>query len=196
MKAPTSCAGCTNSFCASLSESSREKIFKKKYWHVYTKKNQQLFYLENRQVLIIETGVLIPFRTDEIVKHQSIDVLGPGDLLGIVNLFKRDDRDCFSVLPLTSCTGCLIPTAAMEQLAMENPDISRAIIAEYSLRYSRLVDNLTNKTLSGSKERLAHALHLLEEKGISHASHEDLALLSGLNRVTVTRTIHQLNKQL
>ena len=125
-------------------------------------------------------------------KRQGIDILKPGDLLGIVQLFNSDYKNSISILPLSSVSGCMIPVNTVEKLILENSDISTAILAHYSQRFSRVLDHLTINSMGTSKDKLDFALGTANESDIKQLTHEELAILSGLNRVTVTRTIREI----
>lgn len=195
MKVPTSCANCTNPFCGSLGERSRKRLFDSKIWVNYSSKDDQPFFLENRQILILEKGAIIGYRSNIDVKLQSIALIQPGDLLGIVSLFASGDRESFSISPLTDSAGCMIPLRTMENLITEEQDICAATLRQYSSRYSRVVDSFVNKTLGSSEQRVEYALKQLHDIGIQYVTHENLALLSGLNRVTVTKTLGRIYRK-
>lgn len=195
MKAPTSCAGCTNSFCRSLGEASRKRLFESKIWVTYSNKDEQPFFLENRQILILETGAIIGYRSNVDVKMQSVTLVQPGDLLGIVSLFSDSNRESFSISPLIDSAGCMISLRTMEKLILEDPELCTATIRQYSNRYSRVVDSFMNKTLGSSEQRVEYALAQLKDIGIKYVTHENLALLSGLNRVTVTKALGHICKK-
>lgn len=190
MKAPPPFASCQNGFCAGLPPETREAVCRAKIWVNYARKHRQAFFLENKQVLLLESGCIVAIRADEGAREQSVDLLGPGDVLGIVNVFNgQNGRDFFQILPLTECAGCMLPIHTMEDLILAHPDLCRAFIAQFAGRFSRVVDNMMNKTLEAAPDRLAYAEALLRARGVTKYSHEDLALISGLNRITVTRLL-------
>ena len=192
MKIPPDPDNCQNCFCRSLTQKSREKICKAKIWVNYSKKHQQIFFLENKQIIILEQGVVMPLRSAVNVRQQSVDLMRAGDLLGIVNLFAEGERESFTVLPLMDSAGCMIPVTMFENFIRTDSDIAEAVIKQYSARYSRVVDNFVCKTLNSSEDRLKYAITQLKKNGVPFASHEEIALLSGLNRVTVTKKMSQI----
>ena len=194
MKVPKFCQECSNRFCKSLSDDSRDRLFDNHVWMNFQKKREQMFFLENKQILIIEYGVVGCFRSNGQNRTQCIDILGPGDLLGCVNLFRGKGREMVEIYPLTDCGGCLISVKDMEKFIIENEDICRSMVAQLSDRYSRLADNLVSRATGDSLMRLEYTLNILREKGVplEGVSHEVLAMLSGLSRVTVTRTMHTI----
>lgn len=192
--APKSCDSCTNSFCQSLSPESRAKIFKMCRWVNYPYKKEQIVFFGNGNLLILESGALMTIRSTPEGKKQGIDILKAGDLLGIVQLFNKEYEDTISVLPLSSVCGCMLPIEGIEQLIRENHDISNAIIAHLSRRFVRVIHHLSVHSFGTSKDKLDYALYkTTNDRDIKHLTHEELAILSGLNRVTVTRTIREIN---
>lgn len=192
--APKSCDSCTNSFCKSLSPESRAKIFKMRRWVNYPYKKEQIVFFGNGNMLILESGALMTIRSTSEGKKQGIDILKAGDLLGIVQLFNKDYEDTISVLPLSSVYGCMIPIDGMEQLIRENHDISNAVIAHCARRFIRVIQHLSVHSFGTSRDKLDYALYkTTNDSDIKQLTHEELAILSGLNRVTVTRTIREIN---
>lgn len=193
MNTVVSCANCTNVFCCSLSSSSRNKLRAASKRISFSPRIETPFDFEDQRIIILEQGALIGYRSDINLRLQSVDLLQPGDLLGIANLFSKNEREAFSIKVLTSSIGCCIPIHMMEQLILENTDIARAVICQYSSRYSRVVDSFINKTNASSEERVLYAMEMMKKLHVQKITHENLALLSGLNRVTVTRAFRSLH---
>lgn len=192
MKVPLSCSACTNPFCTKLTTESRASIFQAKKWVNYSCKNEQSFFLENQQVLILEQGVIMPIRVSSTSKQRGLDLLTAGDLLGIVGVFQsEDERDFFQILPLTDCAGCMVSANFMRHMVLECPDVGRAFCAQITRRFSRMVDNLCTSTLEDSETQVELARRKLEGLGVDKYSHRDLAMLTGMNRVTVTRILNK-----
>ncbi len=187
-----SCTGCTNVFCRSLSPDSRKLLLAASKRINFSAQIEKPFYFEDQQIIILEKGALIGYRSDVNLRLQSVDLLQPGDLLGIANLFSQSEREAFSIKALIDSFGCSLPIQIMEQLIVERPDIAKATICQYSSRYSRVVDSFINKTNALSEERVIYALNLLKKLNVKKITHENLALLSGMNRVTVTKALHHL----
>lgn len=190
--APKSCDCCTNSFCQSLTPESREKLFKARHWVNYKYKNEQIVFFGHGHLLILESGALMTIRGLAQGKKAGIDILKAGDLLGIIQIFNDDYEKSISILPLSSVCGCLIPINVMNRLINENHDISNAVIAHFSRRFARILCHLSVYSLGTSRDKLDYALVATNDLDIKQLTHEELATLSGLNRVTVTRTIREI----
>lgn len=84
-KFQSTCQNCTNKFCTKLSTEVRDEIFKNRIWFNLNAKEEQLFYFNNKQILIIESGSFMTIRQNNQGKQIGVDILRPGDLLGILN---------------------------------------------------------------------------------------------------------------
>lgn len=192
LQPPSSCAACGNAFCAGLSGAARAELFYAKTWFDYANKREQLFFFDNQQILIIESGCFMTVRHDESGKQQGIDILDSGDLLGIVNLFDRQPHGMISLLPFSRIRGCLLPIEQFESLCAKHPDLGRATIAHMARRFSRLIGYITNHAFGDSRQRIRYSLELSRKYlGDYYLTHEQIALLSGLNRVTVTKLMRE-----
>ena len=107
-KFQSTCQNCTNKFCTKLSTEVREEIFKNRIWFNLNAKEEQLFYFNNKQILIIESGSFMTIRQNNQGKQIGVDILRPGDLLGILNFNAESPQDHILILPLTDVSGCLV----------------------------------------------------------------------------------------
>ena len=72
-------------------------------WFNLNAKEEQLFYFNNKQILIIESGSFMTIRQNNQGKQIGVDILRPGDLLGILNFNAESPQDHILILPLTDC---------------------------------------------------------------------------------------------
>ena len=107
-KFQSTCQNCTNKFCTKLSTEVRDEIFKNRIWFNLNAKEEQLFYFNNKQILIIESGSFMTIRQNNQGKQIGVDILRPGDLLGILNFNAESPQDHILILPLTDVSGCLV----------------------------------------------------------------------------------------
>ena len=99
----------------------------------------------------------------------------------------------------------LIPNEVMQQLLVEQPDISLGITRLMGLRRKRIERRLKNLLFRSNRERLVHLiLELAEQYGRpSEAglelriklSHQDLASIIGSTRETVTVVLGELQSE-
>ena len=120
-------------------------------------------------------------------KQIGVDILRPGDLLGILNFNAESPQDHILILPLTDVSGCLVSKTIFDTLIQKHLSLNIIIIHHLSSR-------LTNLVFDTSKERIEYSLKLAHHNlGNFYLTHEQIALLSGLNRVTVSKTIKDVS---
>lgn len=193
-KFQSTCQNCTNKFCTKLSTEVREEIFKNRIWFNLNAKEEQLFYFNNKQILIIESGSFMTIRQNNQGKQIGVDILRPGDLLGILNFNAESPQDHILILPLTDVSGCLVSKTIFDTLIQKHLSLNIIIIHHLSSRFYRIINHLTNLVFDTSKERIEYLLKLAHHNlGNFYLTHEQIALLSGLNRVTVSKTIKDVS---
>ena len=106
-------------------------------------------------------------------------------MLGILNFNAESPQDHILILPLTDVSGCLVSKTIFDTLIQKHLSLNIIIIHHLSSRFYRIINHLTNLVFDTSKERI--------ELGNFYLTHEQIALLSGLNRVTVSKTIKDVS---
>lgn len=184
------CCNCKNSFCSNIPESVRKQLCSLSKSVTFKPKKEQLINLDSGRVTIVESGALMTIRMLENERYQGIDILGSGDLLGIAELFNANDGcEMIVVRPLEQTKICMVPIADVERLMSEDPVFFQHVYSMLAKRFHRALSNLATCVSGSSKERLQHFMELSHEYGQLNLTHEDLATLSGLNRVTVTNCL-------
>lgn len=182
----------SNSFFKNLSPDSRAKILKASQRIYYNNKKEQVIIFGNGRILILDSGFIMTIRSNEQGKRVGIDILRPGDLLGICQLFNYNYENTISILPLSLVHGYVISLENMSKLIEENRDISLAVISQFSQRFIRVINHLSVNTLGTSKDKLKYTLQTIKNLNIKLPTHEELAIFSGLNRVTVTNNLNEV----
>lgn len=182
---------CKNCFCSGLSPEARRLICENAHRIHYKQRNEQVMFLDSRHVLIMESGYALISRGFMTDKQQGTDILEPGSVVGIVQLFQPDYTATLNFLPLTPVSGCMVRLSLMEKLAAENAEIATALLKEFSARYGRVVSKLAIHSYGTANQRLQFSIARVRELGLEkEITHEDLACLSGLSRVTVTKLLN------
>ena len=129
-------------------------------------------------------------------KQKCAELLKPGYLVGIDSLFNRSKDQTSYLLALTDVKVCIFPVEAFQTFYQQSSEFSLAVLESLSSRLHKSVNHLMLMQNSSSEEKISMVLEYLESEGVSTAylTHEDLALLSDLNRVTVTRAIKSINQ--
>lgn len=139
--------------------------------------------------MIIEDGQLMTIKSNTDGKQQGTDILRSGDLLGIVQLFNNDSQNVISTLPLSPVKGCILSVSAFEDIIRNDNETATLLISQMATRFHRVVEHLYEGSISDSAKKLDKAISITKSSGNSTITHEELSILSGLNRVTVTKSL-------
>ena len=195
---------CECSFCLSLGEPARRHLCAMKKIVRYQK--QKLHYLSRKKVILITCGNMITIRTNSDGKYQAMAFLHEGDFLSATSLFNAiENEGDICVYALTDCEACVFSVQDFLKDSLSYPDIVLALLKNTAQRFGEVIRILKHVSLDNSESRILNLLNLLfEEKSYivcNHdgmtlpISHEELAMFVGLNRVTTTRAIDNLQKQ-
>ncbi|MBQ3387156.1 MAG: Crp/Fnr family transcriptional regulator [Eggerthellaceae bacterium] len=192
METKKSCLTCTNPFCAKVfNELYRSKICERAHKIQFKKRNTQVMFFDNGNVFIIEEGYVLIQRSISSDRPRGTQILGPGDIIGIVQLYNHDYQATLDLLPLTPVRGCMVPTGAMEGILQTDLTIANAFIELCTKRIASNSESLAINSFGTSRDRLAFYVDRIRKMGLtSEVTQEDLAILAGLNRVTVTKILN------
>ena len=186
---PARCQNCTNPFCANLPLEVLTQVCENSHPVYYHPKKEQLICFDRGHIMIIEDGQLMTIKRNTDGKQQGIDVLHSGDLLGIVQLFNNEHQNIISTLPLSPVKGCIISVNLFENIIRSSNDAATLLISHMAVRFYRAVEHLYEGSISESAKKLDKAISITKLSGNSAVTHEELSILSGLNRVTVTKAL-------
>ncbi|MGB9920488.1 MAG: Crp/Fnr family transcriptional regulator [Moorellales bacterium] len=153
------------------------------------------------QVMLLRKGSVITLMTRPDGRQKGIEYLSEGDVIGLGYLFTQlTEPDAVMVYTKTPVEVCLLPTRLIEELCQSCLDLSNRLVRDLSRRFRSLVKHIEHMSLDTSEERVSYLLACLghwETRNYRRLglTHEELALLAGLNRVTVTRVIGSLANQ-
>jgi CRP-like cAMP-binding protein len=148
-------------------------------------KQEMIFRESSEQVAIIVEGAVISLFITEDGRQKTSELLIAGDTF---------ETEINYMLALTDAKLCLCPMEVFKTFYLGYPDFTQSILTSISSRSRRSLNYLLQLQNSTSEEKVRIVLDFLQKAGIdsSTLTHEDLALLSDLNRVTVTRAIKNI----
>lgn len=86
--------------------------------------------------------------------------------------------------------GSMLPIQVFESLCEKHPSLTKATIKQMSNRCYRLIRHMSNQAFGNSLDKIEFSLELSKRHlGNFYLTHEQIAILSGLNRVTVTKAM-------
>jgi CRP/FNR family cyclic AMP-dependent transcriptional regulator len=183
---------CQNKFCKSLSEEVRQLLCKNSMRFSLQPHQEYLFEFADHQIYIIESGKLLTVRERDSGKRKGIEMLIPGELLGLSALFNEKDN-IISLLPCKKVTGCAFNIDFIQRMCSRYPELDCAIIRNFSQRFNQLIAEIEHIALDSSEGKIRWALERSNRSDSSiRLTHEELALLSGMHRTTTTKTLQKL----
>jgi len=133
-----------------------------------------------------------------------LEIFGPGTLFGAGPAFERSPRFA-TTLAITDCTLDRFDAATVESAFAARPELAVALIRLMNVVQRSLARKLMRFTSSTPEERLLELLARVSrvaqsqnprrERPQVHLTHDQLAAMTGLSRVTVTRTLKKLATQ-
>ncbi len=190
------CMNCINTFCASLPSEIREEMCRVA---VQSKHNAKEFFVKsvgpNGYLYILSLGTVIPYRLASNGNEIGVDCLHAGSILGLCD-FLNGNADQITVYAKTNIELCAISVIKFDRLRSRCPAINDSIIKMLGVRLKHSYIKL-GYTLGDSIEKMLYQLdELFEQQDVSiNFTHDELALLTGMNRVTVSRVIESLKQR-
>lgn len=156
----------------------------------------------DRSVFILKEGEVVLYHSNE-GKRYIFDVLGPGSLFG--NFFPSSPSASHFAEALPGSRYCSLPVEDFQKVVAAHPEILTRLLQKLSARLEDYEHKL-KIDMGSAMERVLGELKRYQRKKRNPFSilskdvplaltHEKLAELTGLNRVTVTRTINLLKLQ-
>lgn len=176
-------------FCNSLNEETR-RILCQAALQVEVPRSRIVLTDYRGALQIIQRGFTTYFRLGGYSGPTPHILVGTGDVLGINSLAEDMDWNV-QMEHLASTVKCIIPHDAIRTLFEEDARFVRALLRQ-SCRFSvRTARYLYAMHTQDAKGRLAYLAEFLEQFsiGMNELTQEQMALLTGLTRSTVTRTL-------
>ena len=144
-------------------------------------------------MLLINKGRIITLRQRPDGKQKGIRLLESGSILGLTQIFYNRESSTNAYVQ-SDLEGCLFSTSFIESLCLQIPDFAKAIIGKLSRSFHESINHIEHLSLDTSTEKLSFILNTIENNDRLDLTHHELALLTGMNRVTVTRAIKSIRK--
>lgn len=185
-----------NIFCKSLDKISKCRICKK-CTHLSLQPKQELtFFKSSQRYAIVKSGLLASIFLTEEGKQKSIELFTPGSFIKTNDLFTNDGEEAFILETITPVSLCVFSDILFNELYAENPNFANAVLDATTKRLKSNLKHLLHIKTGNSVERVKFILDFLQESGVDDTllTHEDIALITDLNRVTVTKALKNINR--
>ncbi|MDD8018281.1 MAG: Crp/Fnr family transcriptional regulator [Bacteroidota bacterium] len=170
-----------------------------------TVKPNQPIYLPDqptRDLFFLKNGHVKISRTTQDGNEVILDIIGPGELFGEL---WRDDEDATppneTAVALDDVIICSVRKEEFEMLLQKNPALNFQLTKRIGLRLRKFEERVTELVFKDVKKRLATFLVRYAsdfgkmKNGVitikMHLSHQEIALLIGSARQTVTTTLNE-----
>ena len=130
-------------------------------------------------------------------KEQVIRILGPGEFMGELSLF-RSSPQTDNAEALEESTMCVMDGAKLKELMLKNPSISLKVMEELSQRLQKAENLIEVISLDSVEQRLAQALLALagDKAEITlKMAKKDFASQMGMSRETLSRKLAAFQEQ-
>lgn len=130
--------------------------------------------------------------------EKTLAIQEAGSLLGETAAF--DGSPCFSTAVATGASTVYAFTAAQfRQMVRENPDLSVRMLQSLGFKVRVLAAQVSSLAFMDARSRIAYLLSQacdMENQGsdIVNITHQDMANMTGLCRVTVTKVLNDLHR--
>lgn len=196
----TSLSRCSNPFCLCLQPHIRECLCKISLTRTYpSKQNITVRIGINGNLFLIVKGAAITLKQRADGRQIGIDCVGQGNIIGLGNIF-LEEESYITFYTKTEIETCCFPTNDFIHLCSNFNELSLEVIRKLSQRFSQVVKNIEHHALDSSTEKILYRLQKLSnefmslQKHVFSFTHEELALLAGMNRVTASRVIENLKQ--
>jgi CRP/FNR family transcriptional regulator, cyclic AMP receptor protein len=146
-------------------------------------------------------------RVDEAGREVILEIVGPGEMFGELAMLDDDERPKASdmVQALDDVLICSIRRDMFETMMRSSPELTFRITKRIGLRLRRFEERVTDLVFKDVRQRvISFLLGYAEDFGkvrggiVSipmHLSHQEIALLTGAARQTVTTILNQLRTE-
>lgn len=153
----------------------------------------------NHPIYLLVEGVAHLFYVNPNGKECVIDLLQPGDLIGILTMFSNNKERTQYVRTLTPVMVIPLSVSEVKEILLHSPKLAFRVLEYVTDKFERTLDILEQVAYGKVEERLLYLLERLageERQGyrsIPHyLTHRDLAAMIGSTRETITSLINKL----
>lgn len=182
-----------NPFCSALDIDTRQELCR----HVIVTSQKPKEFTSSHgheQIEIIAEGIMLMFTLSEDGDQQSVEVVRPGDLVGTHHFARKKDYPECHMLSLTYVKKCIFPVSVIEHLFQENHAFAYTLLQNIADRHVRNSMHWVKMHAMKSDEKVVYIYRLLEGEGVdmTRITQDDLALISGVSRISVARAMKKI----
>ncbi|TSA87331.1 Crp/Fnr family transcriptional regulator [Deinococcus detaillensis] len=192
-------------FLAALPEAARVSLLSTTRQHHWSRGSIVLHADDPAETLyMLQSGHARLYRLGASAREVTVNVHGPGDLLGLTALLDNGKYGLYAEA-MDDLSALMIGGEALRDLMSRSPDLSVALSTQVVRQTRGLQDRLSQLVFLEVSQRLALALlELANESGENHdqqvalrgrISHQDLAHAVGSTRETITKLLGEFRSR-
>ena len=190
-----SCSVFVNCFAHSLNKTDLSKLEKQKIKKIFNK--GEIIYTENKSAdnifTLIEGNVKLA-HVDDLRTPVILRIAHGNEIIGLEALLKQKNY-LITATAETETFCCIIPNSFIDEIVIKNKAACSILLSEVQKDQERLMKHYLVMVLGNSKAKLALALTSLADKDNSvKYLKEEIALMTGLTRETISRMLGELEK--
>lgn len=158
-----------------------------------------------RTIFFLKEGHVKISRLTSDGREVILDVIGPGEVFGELSFAESDEPGGELAQALDTVMICTIKRSDFEELLKKHPELNFQITKRIGLRLKKFEERVTDMVFKDVRKRIAAFLVRYAEEfgkikgGIvtirTHLSHQEIALLVGAARQTVTTTLNEFRSE-
>ena len=156
----------------------------------------------SRSIFFLKYGHVKISRLTEEGKEIILDIVGPGEIFGELSIVAPEEPRSELAVALDDVIVCAINKDTFESLMKSHPSLNFEITKRIGLRLRKFEERVTNLMFKDVRKRIAAFLVKYAEdfgkikEGVitvkAHLSHQEIAILTGTGRQSVTTILNEL----
>lgn len=171
------------------------------------KSHQPIYFPDepSKTIFFLKEGHVKISRLTVDGKEVILDVVGPGELFGEISFVREEEPAGELAQSLDDVVICTIKKSDFEELLKLHPELNFQLTKRIGLRMRKFEERVTDMVFKDVRKRIAAFLVRYAEEfgkikgGIvtikMHLSHQEIALLVGAARQTVTTTLNEFRSE-
>jgi CRP-like cAMP-binding protein len=171
------------------------------------KQNDPIYFPDqpSHSIFFLKRGHVKISRIHPDGREVILDVVGPGEIFGELALIEEGEQSNEMAQALDDALICAMKVSDFESLLKSNPEMNMKVTKRIGLRLRKFEERVTDLVFKDSRKRIASFLVRYAEEfgkireGIvsikMHLSHQEIALLTGAARQTITTTLNEFRTQ-
>ena len=171
------------------------------------KAHQPIYFPDERSsaIFFLKQGHVKISRIHADGREVILEVIGPGEVFGELSLSDNEPPASEMAQALDDVLICTVRKEDFEMLLAKNPQLNLQVTKRIGLRLRKFEERVTDLLFKDTRARLATFLvRYAEEFGRMkagtvtvpmHLSHQEIALLTGAARQTITTTLNELRDE-